>query len=547
MRSRPESIFAVVLLLTALVPIAQSQEITIFGTVKDKANDTPLGSALITIRIPGLGMNNTILADAAGSWSYSFQMTGAKGIDPHPRSFALRQNYPNPFNPSTRIHFSIYQAGEVHIKVFNLLAQQLDSKNIFLSAGEYFIDWYAKGGPGVLFFAIEMNNKQLFLKMLQMDGGNGGLGEVTPGSISAVANLLAQTDTINATIIASTLGYEPDSVTIILSLRNQVDLRLDLLHTRALVIDLHNDVLEKVVSSGYQLGIRHSYNHSDLPRFFEGGVDAQMFVVWVDPNSYPQNAYQQALKFVSVFNDQAARNSNALAQARNAEELLQIIAQRKLAGVLVVEGGHVIENDLEKLTELYRQGLRYLTITWNNSTDWATSAQDARSATRGLSDFGKQVIRTLDSLGVIIDVSHTGIKTIQDILSITKNPIIASHSGVRALRDHFRNLYDDQIVAIARTGGVIGVVFYPQFLSSSGNANINTVIAHIDYIVRLVGIDHVALGSDFDGISDTPIGLEDVSHLPDLTMALLKHGYSNAEVKKILGENFLRVLRQVCH
>ncbi|MCU0646343.1 MAG: dipeptidase [bacterium] len=293
--------------------------------------------------------------------------------------------------------------------------------------------------------------------------------------------------------------------------------------------------------------MRHSYNHSDIPRFFEGGVDAQMFVVWVDPGSYLNISYQKALQFFDAFDNQVALNSSQFAQARNADEIFQINAQQKLAGVLVVEGGHAIENDLEKLKTFYHRGMRYLTITWNNSLDWATSAEDSRTTTRGLSDFGRQVIRTLDSLGVIIDVSHVGIKTIQDILATTKNPIIASHSGARALRNHYRNLYDDQIVAIANSGGVIGVVFYPYFLSSSGTTNIATVIKHIDHIVKLVGIDYVALGSDFDGIGSTPVGLSDVSKLPALTMALLKAGYSNAEVKKILGGNFLRVFRQVCH
>jgi len=191
--------------------------------------------------------------------------------------------------------------------------------------------------------------------------------------------------------------------------------------------------------------------------------------------------------------------------------------------------------------------MRYLTITWNNSTDWAISAKDYRSPYMGLSNFGKKVIRTLDSLGVIIDVSHTGIKTIEDILAVTTNPIIASHSGARAIRDKYRNLYDYQIIDIANTGGVIGVVFYPPFLSNTGSANIGNVVDHIDYIVNLVGIDYVALGSDFDGIGDNTVqGLEDVTKFPDLTLELLRRGYSQSDVEKILGENFMRVFTQVC-
>lgn len=538
---------AIAILLICTNPLVHSQEITIYGTVKDKSNENPLDSARIEIRIHSLNKNETTFTNSNGYWSYTLQQTGMAEINPAPLSFSLGQNYPNPFNPLTRIYFSVFQAGAVNIKVYNILGQQLDSKSVFLSPGEYFLDWYAKGESGVLFYSIEMNNRRLVRKMLQLDGGNGGMGEVIQGSAGSNNNFLSKTDTISATIFASKLGYEPDSAAIVLRDNYQTDFLLDWLHSKAIVIDLHNDVLEKVVGDGYQLGVRHNYNHSDIPRFFEGGVDAQMFVIWVDAGSYLNIAYQQALEFVTAFNNQLALNSNTLAQALKVDEIFQINAQKKLAGVLVIEGGHAIENDLEKLKELYRQGMRYMTITWNNSTDWAISAQDPRSTTHGLSNFGKQVICTLDSLGVIIDVSHVGIKTIQDILTITKNPIIASHSAVRALREHYRNLYDDQIRAIANTGGVIGVVFYPAFLSSSGRADIKTVIAHINYIVNLVGIDHVALGSDFDGIGSTPVGLEDVSRLPDLTLELLKHGYSNAEVKKILGENFLRVFREVCN
>jgi membrane dipeptidase len=152
----------------------------------------------------------------------------------------------------------------------------------------------------------------------------------------------------------------------------------------------------------------------------------------------------------------------------------------------------------------------------------------------------------MDSLGIIIDVSHTGIKTIQDILQVTQNPIIATHSGARALRNHYRNLYDWQIQDIANSGGVIGIVFYPYFLNGTSNASINDVIAHIDYIKNLVGIDYVAIGSDFDGIEVVPLGLEDTSKFPNLTEALFERGYSREDIDKILYKNFKRVFEQVC-
>ena len=187
-----------------------------------------------------------------------------------------------------------------------------------------------------------------------------------------------------------------------------------------------------------------------------------------------------------------------------------------------------------------------MTITWNESLDWAVSSNDPQSTTKGLFNFGKKVIRTMDTLGMMIDVSHTGIKTIEDILATTTNPILATHCGACGLVNHRRNLYDNQIEAIAEQGGVIGVPFCPSFINSSGTADIDDVIDHIDYIALVAGIDHVGIGSDFDGISDTPQGLEDVSSFPALTIRMLERGYSQENIEKVLGKNFLRVFEEVC-
>jgi membrane dipeptidase len=278
----------------------------------------------------------------------------------------------------------------------------------------------------------------------------------------------------------------------------------------------------------------------------EGGVDVQAFVAWPDPNEYPTTSFAQTNAMLDAFEAERAANPSDLAAASTTSEIDSVLGRGSIAGFLVVEGGHAIEDDIGKLVALYERGARYLTITWNTSTSWAVAAADSRSDSVGLSEFGRRVIRTMDSLGMIIDVSHTGIKTIEDILTVTRHPIIASHSGARALRDHFRNLTDDQIRSIARTGGVIGVVFYPPFLSGSRTVTIENVLYHINHIRGLVGVDHIALGSDFDGIERTPVGLEDVSHFPSLTRRLLELGYSREEVFKILGRNALRVIRQVC-
>ncbi|MFO7524731.1 MAG: dipeptidase, partial [Ignavibacteriaceae bacterium] len=275
-----------------------------------------------------------------------------------------------------------------------------------------------------------------------------------------------------------------------------------------------------------------------------GSVDIQFFSLWVNPNTYT-NYYDQTLVMIDTYNTTLSDNEDHIQHAVTMDEALSINQIGKIAGFIGVEGGHSIENSLEKLENLYDAGMRYMTITWNNSLDWAISHSDPNTLTQGLSEFGRDLINKMDSLGIVIDVSHVGIKTIQDILEETSNPIIASHSGVRAINNNSRNLYDWQIQDIANSGGVIGIVFYPNFLTGTNSATINDVIQHIDHIVNLVGIDYVAIGSDFDGISRTPVGLENVSKFPNLTLALLQHGYSQQDVEKILGLNFKRVFEQV--
>ena len=372
-----------------------------------------------------------------------------------------------------------------------------------------------------------------------------GLSEIHQGN--KIQNItFDKSSSLQAAITISKLGYISKSLNTTVNGGEHFNTSLITVHHNATLIDLHNDILEVMVGEpSYHLGTLHTTHHTDIPRLQKGGVDVQFFVNWVNP-SYSENLYyDQAQVMMNIFNNEMSLNPNTIGQARSLQEALDLNNAGKIAAIIGVEGGHSIENNLDNLVNLYNQGMRYLTITWNNSTSWAVSAQDSRSATVGLSEFGKSVIRTMDSLGVIIDVSHTGIKTIQDILQVTANPIIATHSGVRKLRNHYRNLNDSQIIDIANSGGVIGVVFYPPFLTTS-TANIDTVIKHIDYIKNLVGIDYVAIGSDFDGIEVTPIGLEDVSKFPALTLRLLERGYSQQDIEKILGGNFMRVFEQVC-
>jgi membrane dipeptidase len=314
------------------------------------------------------------------------------------------------------------------------------------------------------------------------------------------------------------------------------------LHKKAIVVDMHNDLLSK--SKNYDWSIKHKENHTDIPRMILGGIDAQFLAIWVSPKV--KDPYKRGLEEAELFRKRVEENKEKIGAAKNYSDIMSLNKKGKIAAILCVEGGNVIQNSIKKLQEFYSLGARYMTITWNNSFEWATAAKDPKSKTKGLSAQGKKIIHAMDSLGMIIDVSHTGVKTIEDILKITKNPIIASHSGSYKLRPHFRNLTDEQMQSIANSGGIIGVNFCPPFLNETKKASIKDVIDHIDYIVNLVGIDHVGLGSDFDGIESTPVGLEDISKYPAITKALLDRGYSEKDIKKILGENILRIIKQVC-
>lgn len=527
---------------------AQAETIHISGKIADKVSGKALSQTTVYINDLQNGTIDSVYSNINGLWEYDLAVTSINGEPGLPITFRVSQNYPNPFNPSTRIDLSIPESGEVQVTVFNALGEKIDAHRDFLQPGNYSIDWNSKGSSGIYFIQIKTGQGSITRKMIQLDGGQGsGLSRFQRANVR-VSHATGTLTSIPVRIRASKFAYIDHSVDSEVSGGEYFEIALESIHHHYTMIDLHNDILVKMIDSpSYHLADWHSYNHTDIPRLQEGGVDVQFFVVWVDPSHYLQNSYQRAMDMIDLFQTELSLNEETIAQAGTFAQSRSINDQNKIAAVLAVEGGHAIENDIAKLKAFHQTGMRYLTITWNNSLDWAVSAQDSRSATVGLSDFGRKVIRTLDTLGVIIDVSHTGIKTIEDILEVTQNPIIATHSGVRALRNHYRNLYDYQIQAIANSGGVIGVVFYPPFLTSGGPAYISTVADHIDYIVNLVGIDYAAIGSDFDGIgTNTVIGLEDVSKFPDLTLELLNRGYTNAEVEKILGANFRRVFEQVC-
>lgn len=526
--------------LFALCNLAQ----TITGLVKDKISLQPIANVKVEVTNLTSGLKDSVFTNSSGQWQFNLLTDVEDEILLN--NFFVYQNFPNPFNPSTKIQFSLKNPDNVEILIHNILGELVDYKRQYLNSGIYSIEYTAKGSAGIYFYTIKTNSATVTKKMIQLDGKGNGTGLKDIQMIGNVSGNSINKSTANTyKIVYSKNSHLSDSVQLSLNGGESLMMLLRSYHSSTVLIDLHNDILERLVNdTSYHLKHRHNYNHTDIPRLQDGGVDVQFFSVWVSPTQYT-NYFQQAQVMLNIFNSELSQNTNTIAQATNWNEADSLIQQNKIAAIIGVEGGHHIENSIDKLTSLYNSGMRYMTITWNNSTDWAISAQDSRSTTVGLSDFGRQVIRAMDSLGIIIDVSHTGIKTIQDILQVTQNPIIATHSGARALRNHYRNLYDWQIQDIANSGGVIGIVFYPYFLNGTSNASINDVIAHIDYIKNLVGIDYVAIGSDFDGIEVVPLGLEDTSKFPNLTEALFERGYSREDIDKILYKNFKRVFEQV--
>jgi len=361
------------------------------------------------------------------------------------------------------------------------------------------------------------------------------------------------------------------------------------IHNKAIVIDTHNDILMKSVDDGFSMdNDLKGKTHSDLKRWKEGGLDVQLFSVFCDGSKI--DPFKYANQQMDSLDAVVKRNPDKIVKVANTKELLTAVKQQKIAALFGVEGGHMIENDLSKLEILYNRGARYMTLTWNNSTDWATSAYDETFTQdlkhKGLTDFGKQIVAKMNQLGMIVDVSHIGEQTFWDVINTTTKPIIASHSSVYALCKHQRNLNDEQIKAIAKNGGVIQVNFHPGFIDpdfdEKNNAFFNThkiekdsliesgkddwyienymyrkyneeaeairpplsiLIKHITYIIDLVGIDYVGIGSDFDGIILTPKELDDVTTYPIITKALVEKGYNEKDISKILGGNFLRVLK----
>jgi membrane dipeptidase len=362
------------------------------------------------------------------------------------------------------------------------------------------------------------------------------------------------------------------------------------LHFSSIVIDTHTDTTQRFIDGDFDLAPRNEKGSVDIPRMKEGGVDAIFFAVWMPSKVRGPIAVERAQAQIDAVHAQVKKHSSDLVFATTADQIRAARAQNKIAILLGIEGGHMINSDLAVLRKFSAEGVRYMTLTHSGNCEWADSSTD-KPAHNGLSPFGKQVIAEMNRLGMIVDVSHVSDKTFHDVLAISKAPVFASHSNCRALCDHPRNMSDEMIRELAAKGGIIQINFHVGFLSQEfrnaerADPKINQAIAlevqkrcgnkegcqliegdritreyveagklprvdwtkiidHIDRAAKIAGIDHVGIGSDFDG-ANMPFGMEDASMLPKITNALLQKGYTEGDVKKILGENTLRLMADV--
>src|SRR5229473_1462654 len=311
------------------------------------------------------------------------------------------------------------------------------------------------------------------------------------------------------------------------------------LHHETIVVDLHNDLMLDVQSGKRDIMRQSPVGHSDLPRFREGGVNVQVFALFVHP-SEADRGRQRISALLDAFDHLAASNRSALAAVTSAAEIRQLHGTGRLAVVLAVENGSALEGDPAYVDVLFRRGVRMMGLTWNNSNGLADGALESTHG--GLTPVGRAVLQWMQDVGMVVDVSHLSEKSFWDVLGATHGPIVATHSNAAGLTSHRRNLTGDQMRAMAERGGVVGVNFVPAFL---GGASLAQVLEHVTYLVSLIGANGVALGSDFDGFTGRVNGLEDVSRLPALTAALLDRSYEPETIRKILGENALRVFGEV--
>jgi membrane dipeptidase len=370
------------------------------------------------------------------------------------------------------------------------------------------------------------------------------------------------------------------------------------IHNSAIVVDTHADTPQRFLDGGFDIGNTDPADngHVSLDKARAGNLGAEFFSIWVDPRISQGHFAQRTLDQIDSVYQQAAHHPDRMMMAFSVNDIERAHKEHKLAALMGIEGGHSIENDIHLLRDFYRLGVRYMTLSWSNTNEWADSSGDMNDTKiqhhNGLTEFGKDVVLEMNRLGMMVDISHVADKTFWDAIATTKAPVIASHSSARALVNHPRNMTDDMLRAVAKNGGVVQVNFFsafddPKFLEAS-NAQakerdaavdmelakiraeskpltylnednverewlgkiprppFSALIDQIDHIAKVAGVDHVGLGSDFDGVSGaTPAGMDSAADLPKITQALLDRGYSADDIRKVLGGNLLRVFREV--
>jgi membrane dipeptidase len=371
------------------------------------------------------------------------------------------------------------------------------------------------------------------------------------------------------------------------------------IHQSALIIDTHADTPQRFLDENFDLDQNTpvTEGHIDLDKIKQGNLGAEFFSIWVEPE-FKGHYSQRAMDLIDSVYQQAARHPDRMTMAFSADDIARAHDQHKFAALMGIEGGHAIENDMRLLRDFYRVGVRYMTLTWSNTNDWADSSGDIQDPNikhhNGMTDFGKDVVREMNRLGMIVDISHVSDATFYQALLVSQAPVIASHSSSRELTNQPRNMTDDMLRAMANNGGVVMVNFYSAFIDENyrrvssdpekikqrdaeveaykkahphpdgspvtydetaaiekkwatqfPRPPLKSLIDHIDHVAKIAGIDHVGLGSDFDGVTSLPEGIDSVADLPKITQALYQRGYTREQILKILGGNFMRVMREV--
>ena len=367
------------------------------------------------------------------------------------------------------------------------------------------------------------------------------------------------------------------------------------IHNSAIVIDTHADTPQRFLDENYDIGSTDpkDHGHISLDKAKAGNLGAEFFSIWVEPETNQGHFARHTLDLIDSVYEQAARHPDRMMMAFSVADIERAHHEHKLAALMGIEGGHSLENDIHLLRDYYRLGVRYMTLSWSNTNEFADSSGDINNPKvehhNGLTEGGKQIVLDMNRLGMLVDISHVADKTFWDAIAVSKAPVIASHSSARALTNHPRNMTDDMLRAVAKNGGVVQVNFYnafvdenyrkaaeaqtkereaavkaytdklkvegktPTYLDSERierewaakipRPPLSSLIDHIDHIAKVAGVDHVGLGSDFDGVSGaTPEGIDSAADLPKITQALLDRGYSGDDIRKVLGGNILRVL-----